>query len=771
MSEAGSIQSSLESIPGVLTKSEYDKVIFHNVADSYYTDADVECCYTLTSTIIPTQGDRVALFKIGWEAPHQYIKYEWATVPEEEDKNGDLSVLFRAQDLPMDDGEFYQFCYISAEGFVRGASVPFRFRSPLTDDLIEIEDSDNDLLIIRSRTAVIEEKLREVVIKNNELLKSKSALEKEVQDRKQQCVEREEKLKLYEEKIDQLKQELEAEVKKREAATVQLLDKIEEAQLEKNHQVKEIKSHLVQNDAYIHELQDTIKVLYQQKDDLAKKLANEIQDKEAVQKNLSATEARLKSMTQKGDQLAKELLVQQEAARRLQQQIRNLEKNYREEQKKASEMKEKAAAMEDERQRVVNQLLDTEHMLAAMEKSKHLATEELMAHAEFKEKVTKDLESTRSELHNLKVQHKTLEADHEHQGMKHEKMQAEYKLVQLKAQENYNTLEKNYNDLLAKQKKWQTEEVALKLSLADLASRLKTGAAEFQSKYIECLKLDRKFNKLKKKYKERIQVEGKLEKDKEESPVNEESVEEEKDGEITVIERYETQLAEKEQLINHLRQELSQLKVSTPVSMSLLQQNNPALSTGTTAGYANPPYYPYPCAAYGFPVPTTNPFLYESDIHLDRQLQSSSQDTSSKSSQESSTSLPPPIQPEITPQAKLAAIAALTRVQRHDSGCGGDTQIHSFHLDEEVVTDSYVPSSQMIPRGNSIRSPREDVTDLLDPPCPICGIAFGPGNWQVLQDHMDTHFGQECPVCSQHFMPEDQSQLQTHVQSHFSEEW
>ena len=62
--------------------------------------------------------------------------------------------------MPKDDGEFYQFCYITASGHVRGASMPFQFKHPMTDDLIEIEDENGELLVIRTKTAVLEDQLK-----------------------------------------------------------------------------------------------------------------------------------------------------------------------------------------------------------------------------------------------------------------------------------------------------------------------------------------------------------------------------------------------------------------------------------------------------------------------------------------------------------------------------------------------------------------------------------------------------------------------------------
>jgi len=69
-------------------------------------------------------------------------------------------VHFVGSKLPKDDGEFYQFCYVAASGQVRGASPPFQFKHPMTDDLIEVEDENGELLVIRTKTAVLEDQLK-----------------------------------------------------------------------------------------------------------------------------------------------------------------------------------------------------------------------------------------------------------------------------------------------------------------------------------------------------------------------------------------------------------------------------------------------------------------------------------------------------------------------------------------------------------------------------------------------------------------------------------
>lgn len=61
--------------------------------------------------------------------------------------------------MPNDDGEFYQFCYVTHKGEIRGASTPFQFRatSPSADDLLTVEDECNsDILVVTTKAGFLE---------------------------------------------------------------------------------------------------------------------------------------------------------------------------------------------------------------------------------------------------------------------------------------------------------------------------------------------------------------------------------------------------------------------------------------------------------------------------------------------------------------------------------------------------------------------------------------------------------------------------------------
>lgn len=61
--------------------------------------------------------------------------------------------------VPNDDGEFYQFCYVTHKGEIRGASTPFQFRanSPTEEELLTVEDEGgSDILVVTTKASYLE---------------------------------------------------------------------------------------------------------------------------------------------------------------------------------------------------------------------------------------------------------------------------------------------------------------------------------------------------------------------------------------------------------------------------------------------------------------------------------------------------------------------------------------------------------------------------------------------------------------------------------------
>ncbi|XP_023020108.1 uncharacterized protein [Leptinotarsa decemlineata] len=100
-------------------------VEFLNVMDQYCYSEDLICTYKFND-YIPQEGDRIAIFKVGWCFVKDYVVFEWAPVGSTETIH---TISFNKHILPKNNIEIYQICYLSSENELHGASSSFQFSS------------------------------------------------------------------------------------------------------------------------------------------------------------------------------------------------------------------------------------------------------------------------------------------------------------------------------------------------------------------------------------------------------------------------------------------------------------------------------------------------------------------------------------------------------------------------------------------------------------------------------------------------------------------
>ena len=168
------------------SESEFSAVIFNSVPRCYPPDREIECRYTIKSSVKPHSRDWIGLFKVGWQSSREYYTYEWSPMLEiqigEQGKAIHNRVLFRERYLPRADDEFYQFCYVTNAGDVRGASVPFQIKTKPVEqedlECCEIEDDDgSSIMLVKNKTAMLEEALARALEENAVLIASKETIE------------------------------------------------------------------------------------------------------------------------------------------------------------------------------------------------------------------------------------------------------------------------------------------------------------------------------------------------------------------------------------------------------------------------------------------------------------------------------------------------------------------------------------------------------------------------------------------------------------------
>ncbi|XP_056330859.1 tax1-binding protein 1 homolog B isoform X3 [Danio aesculapii] len=164
--------------------SNFAHVIFQNVGKSYLPHGALECHYTLTQFIKPHPKDWVGIFKVGWSTARDYYTFLWSPLPDNYTEGTAInrSVVFQGYYVPNDDGEFYQFCYVTHKGEIRGASTPFQFRanSPTEEELLTMEDEGgSDILVVTTKASYLEQKMEQIQQEKKELLENLDLLQKE----------------------------------------------------------------------------------------------------------------------------------------------------------------------------------------------------------------------------------------------------------------------------------------------------------------------------------------------------------------------------------------------------------------------------------------------------------------------------------------------------------------------------------------------------------------------------------------------------------------
>ena len=145
-----------------MTTSQYAQVIFSDIEDSYPIDLDLVCSYTLTAGVEPGHGDRVALYRLPYLQPHEYVAYVWTKIQPEQE----MQLTFTSSVLPQEE-DFYQ----KGDNNVAGASVPFQLRAPGKSYPAECGvREEGDLLMVQTPHTSLQEKAADMEIKYTGML-------------------------------------------------------------------------------------------------------------------------------------------------------------------------------------------------------------------------------------------------------------------------------------------------------------------------------------------------------------------------------------------------------------------------------------------------------------------------------------------------------------------------------------------------------------------------------------------------------------------------
>ena len=62
--------------------SDFSKVKFHDIPESYGIAETVTLQYTIASDHEPNAKDWIGLYRVGWKSIKEYVTYEWISLPD-----------------------------------------------------------------------------------------------------------------------------------------------------------------------------------------------------------------------------------------------------------------------------------------------------------------------------------------------------------------------------------------------------------------------------------------------------------------------------------------------------------------------------------------------------------------------------------------------------------------------------------------------------------------------------------------------------------------
>lgn len=184
--------------PSLSAEMSFGKVLFQNVQATYTADSDIAVSYVLTPSVTAKPSDRVALYRVGFGSPQDYLTYHWAPTPSRDHTHNQLplTVVFKESSLPKDAGEFFQFCYVTHDGQIVGVSTPFQLHpvGSLSDsNVCGVDEGEDGMVVVCTKESVLHDKINKLSEENIrltlELVDTKTSIEekrREMDDKVQQ---------------------------------------------------------------------------------------------------------------------------------------------------------------------------------------------------------------------------------------------------------------------------------------------------------------------------------------------------------------------------------------------------------------------------------------------------------------------------------------------------------------------------------------------------------------------------------------------------------
>lgn len=97
------------------------QVLFQSIQATYTADSDIAVSYVLTPSVTAKSSDRIALYRVGFGSPQDYLSYQWAPTPSKDHTLNQLplTVVFK--------GKYHNIFSYTFSHFPSRLGILFRF--------------------------------------------------------------------------------------------------------------------------------------------------------------------------------------------------------------------------------------------------------------------------------------------------------------------------------------------------------------------------------------------------------------------------------------------------------------------------------------------------------------------------------------------------------------------------------------------------------------------------------------------------------------------
>ncbi|XP_054582066.1 tax1-binding protein 1 isoform X3 [Eptesicus fuscus] len=748
----------MTSFQEVPQTSNFAHVIFQNVAKSYLPNAHLECHYTLTPYIHPHPKDWVGIFKVGWSTARDYYTFLWSPMPENyvEGSTVNCVLAFQGYYLPNDDGEFYQFCYVTHKGEIRGASTPFQFRaSSPVEELLTMEDEGNsDMLVVTTKAGLLELKMEKTMKEKEELLKLLAVLEKETTQLREQVERMERELNHEKERGDQLQ----AEKKELTEVTENLKMENEELKRRYNYATSKavkleedillVTNKSIEKETELDSLKDKLRKAQCERDQLEYQLKTEKDEKELykedtffLKEQLRKAEEQIQATRQEVVFLTKEL---SDAVNVRDKTMADLHTARLENEKVKKQLADAVAELKLNAMKKDQEKTDTlEHELRREVEDLKLRLQ--MAADHYKEKF-KECQRLQKQINKLSDQ----SANNNNVFTKKIGSQQKVNDASINTDPATTTstigvkplpsaAETDFDIVTKGQVCEMTKEIADKTEKYNKCKQL------LQDEKTKCSKYADELAKMELKWKEQVKIAENVKLELAE-----------------VEDNYRLQLAEKDKEINGLTSHLANLSREKELKRTLENQADGNMEGQNSQSPQQISQGLNTCSeqnGHVSAVPDTQPVLQYGNPYATQETRDGAD----------GAFYPDEIQrpPVRVPSWGLGDNVVCSQPARNLSRPDGLEDPEDSQEDENVPTAPDPPSKHLHGHGTGFCF---DSSFDVHKKCPLCELMFPPNYDQIkFEEHVESHW-KVCPMCSEQFPPDyDQQGFERHVQTHFDQ--